>query len=39
MDRSFAHNPALSRGCEELCRKGNADAIHMRPPFTEGHSR
>jgi hypothetical protein len=39
MDRFFAHNPALSRGCEMLCREGNADAIHMRPPPMKGRSR
>ncbi len=39
MDRSFAHNTALSRGCEVLRRKSGDDAIQMRPPLAEGHSR
>jgi hypothetical protein len=39
MDRSFAHNTALSRGSEVLSRKSDDDAIQMRPPLAEGHSR
>lgn len=39
MDRSFAHNTALLRGCEVLSRKSDGDAIQMCPPLAEGPSR
>lgn len=39
MDKSFAHNMALSRGREVLSHKSGDDAIQMRPPFAGGHSR
>ena len=39
MDRYFADNPALLGGCGVLSRKGDADAIQMRLPITEGRHR
>lgn len=33
MDRSFAHNTALSRGREVLSRKSDDEVIRMCPPL------